>query len=101
MRDIGRCLAARPATVHGDALTGAGSRPITSAMADPASSMSPLVFDRALLRRRMQRAFLQGTADFLVERAAEDLQERLGAVLRPFPRVLDLGTPTPHVARML
>lgn len=54
----------------------------------------PIVFDRALQRRRLARAAALGYADFLVARAADDLTERLGAVLRRFSLALDLGTPT-------
>jgi SAM-dependent methyltransferase len=36
----------------------------------------------------------EGYADFLLVRAVEDLEERLAAVLRPFPQALDIGTPT-------
>jgi SAM-dependent methyltransferase len=61
----------------------------------------PDVFDRALLRRRLARAYAGAPADFLVARVAQDLSERLGAVLRPFPQVLDLGTPSPLVTEMI
>lgn len=63
--------------------------------------MSALVFDRPLVRARLARARARGCADFLVARAAEDLEDRLAAVLREFPVCVDLGTPTPHAARML
>ena len=66
---------------------------------------APRIFDRALARRRLARALAGGLghapATFLLERAVEDLTERLGAVLRPFPRVLDAGTPTAALARAL
>jgi SAM-dependent methyltransferase len=62
---------------------------------------APLVFDRALMRRRFERALRAGYADFLVARAAEDLEERLGVVLRDFPLALDIATPTPAAAAML
>lgn len=54
---------------------------------------SPLVFDRALLRRRGQRARSLGPETFLIDRVASDLAERLGAVLRRFDVAVDLGTP--------
>jgi SAM-dependent methyltransferase len=44
---------------------------------------------------RLERALHGGFAGFLVERAADDLIERLGAVLRKFGQALDLGTPIP------
>ena len=55
---------------------------------------APLVFDRALVRRRLARALQGGYADFLLARAAQDLEERLGTVLRGFALALDVGTPT-------
>ena len=55
---------------------------------------APLVFDRALVRRRLARALSGPYADFLLARAAQDLEDRLGTVLRDFPLALDIGTPT-------
>ena len=60
-----------------------------------------LVFDRALLRKRLARAYAQAPAGFLVDHLVDDFANRLSAVLRPFPRILDLGTPTPALAQML
>lgn len=57
-----------------------------------------LVFDRALGRSRLRRALAGGYPDFLLQRVAGDLDERLGAVLRQFDIAADLGTPLP-VAR--
>jgi SAM-dependent methyltransferase len=62
---------------------------------------APRIFDRDLMRRRMARARRGQPETFLLERAVEDLCERLGAVLRPFPRVLDASTPTPALAAAL
>jgi SAM-dependent methyltransferase len=61
-------------------------------MADAAAT--PL-FDAALARQRLDRARRMAVpgADFLMDRAAADLAERLTTVLRRFPRVLDIGTP--------
>src|SRR5438067_2314493 len=61
----------------------------------------PLVFDRALLRRRRLRACALGSETFLIDRVAADLAERLGAVLRQFDVAADLGTPTDAVGAML
>jgi SAM-dependent methyltransferase len=55
---------------------------------------TPTIFDRRLLRLRLSRALRTGPADFLLQRVVEDLDERLGSVLRQFDDVLDLGTPT-------
>ncbi|ALL12469.1 methyltransferase domain-containing protein [Caulobacter henricii] len=52
----------------------------------------PLLFDRALLRARLDRAAADyGDADFLKRRAAEDVVMRLETILRRFPVAVDLG----------
>ncbi len=56
-------------------------------------STSPPLFDTALLRRRLARAQAGGYASFLLQRLAEDLDDRLGTVLREFRTVLDVATP--------
>jgi SAM-dependent methyltransferase len=62
----------------------------------------PQIFDRALLRARLARAWRAGEpCDFLVARAAEDLIFRLSGTARPFPRALDLGSPHPVGAAVL
>lgn len=63
--------------------------------------MTPLLFDRSLLRARQRRARLQGPATFLLEHAATELGERLSAVLRSFDIAADVGTPTDAVRRVL
>ena len=55
---------------------------------------APLVFDRPLVRRRLGRALAAGYEEFLLRRAVDDLDDRLGTVLRHFPLALDVGTPT-------
>ncbi|MDI4665775.1 methyltransferase domain-containing protein [Xanthobacter autotrophicus] len=60
-----------------------------------------LVFDRPLLRRRLERAARLGPEPFLLERAAEDMADRLAAVKRHFGTAVDLGTPTDALARAL
>ncbi len=62
-------------------------------MSDPRPGKPPEIFDRALLRARRRRAATLGEAKFLLERAADDLAERLRAVKREFKLALDLGTP--------
>ena len=53
---------------------------------------SPLLFDRALHRARLDRAAPDyGSADFLKARAAEDVVMRLETILRRFPVAVDLG----------
>jgi SAM-dependent methyltransferase len=55
-------------------------------------SAPPLLFDRALHRRRLDRAAAgYGAADFLKVRAAQDAAARLEPILRDFPLALDLG----------
>jgi SAM-dependent methyltransferase len=53
---------------------------------------APILFDRALLRARQVRAEKIGTATFLLDRVAEDMAERLHAVLREFSSAADIGT---------
>jgi len=60
-----------------------------------------IVFDRALGRLRLARALAAGYPDFLLVRATEDLDERLGAVLRQFGAAADLGTPLPLAGPLL
>ena len=54
---------------------------------------APMLFDRALLRARQRRARKLGPAEFLLDRVAEDIDERLHAVLRDFSSVADVWTP--------
>ncbi|MFV0281577.1 MAG: methyltransferase domain-containing protein, partial [Rhodoblastus sp.] len=61
-------------------------------------SHAPLVFDRALVRRRQKRALAQGAQDFLLAAAVEELLARLSAAQRDFVRALDLGGPSPMLA---
>jgi SAM-dependent methyltransferase len=61
----------------------------------------PTIFDRRLLDARQTRALAQGPATFLLDRVAADLVERLSAVLRPFERAADIGTPTDALRRAL
>jgi SAM-dependent methyltransferase len=52
----------------------------------------PRLFDRVLHRKRLDRAAPGfGAADFLHRRAAVDLVERLEAIMRDFPRAVDLS----------
>jgi SAM-dependent methyltransferase len=62
---------------------------------------SPLIFDRVLLRTRRRRAAALGPATFLLDRVADDLADRLAAVLRRFDQALDLGTPGNAVRTVL
>ena len=61
----------------------------------------PIIFDRSLLRRRRRRAQRLGPSTFLLDRVAEDVAERLAAVLRQFDIAVDLGTPGDAVRRAL
>jgi len=62
---------------------------------------SPDLFDRPLLLARRARAARLGPATFLVDRVADDLADRLAAVLRSFPLAADLATPTSAVGDVL
>jgi len=66
-----------------------------------ATSSPPLIFDRPLSRARLARAIARCAPDFLMQRAAEDLEDRLASIRREFPRALDLATPTEHFAKVL
>ena len=65
----------------------------------------PRIFDRALLNRRLDRAWARprggAQADFLLARAALDLSERLSVVKRRFIIAADFGSPGPHGAAAL
>ncbi|WP_158811634.1 methyltransferase domain-containing protein [Beijerinckia sp. L45] len=61
----------------------------------------PPIFDRALLRRRLERALAQGPADFLLTRVVEDLDERLAVVQKRFAAIVDIGTPSSGLAQRL
>jgi SAM-dependent methyltransferase len=70
-------------------------------MADRPPSQRPLIFDRQLIRARRRRAASMGEATFLLDRVADDLADRLAAVLRRFELALDLGTPGEAVGAAL
>src|SRR5471030_1297670 len=58
----------------------------------PNPTTAPILFDRALLRARLDRARRLGPATFLLDRVAGDMAERLHAVLREFKSGADIGT---------
>ncbi|AVT74668.1 SAM-dependent methyltransferase [Rhodopseudomonas palustris] len=57
------------------------------------SDSTPILFDRRLLAARLQRAATLGPVPFLLDRVADEMDERLHAVLRNFTNVTDLWTP--------
>ncbi|MGZ5805116.1 MAG: SAM-dependent methyltransferase, partial [Xanthobacteraceae bacterium] len=61
----------------------------------------PVIFDRALLNARKNRARRLGAETFLLDRVADDLVERLGVVTRKFDVAADIGTPTSVLLRSL
>ena len=67
----------------------------------PNPNIAPVLFDRALLRARQSRALGSGPATFLLDRVAEDMAERLHAVLREFKNAADVGTPGDQVRSVL
>lgn len=65
-------------------------------------SAPPLIFDRALHAKRLERAApVFADADFLKRRAAEDAVARLETIMRDFPRAVDLGARTGAFAEAL
>src|SRR5579872_3352727 len=54
---------------------------------------APKLFDHAALRARLVRAERLGAETFLLDAVCNDLNERLGAVLRSFGGAIDVGTP--------
>src|SRR5712672_3148208 len=54
---------------------------------------APILFDRALLRARQRRALMQGPVTFLLDRVAEDIDDRLQVVTRKFADVADVWSP--------
>ena len=54
---------------------------------------APILFDRALLQQRLARAQRLGPVTFLLDRVAEDMEERLAAVNRSFADVAEIWTP--------
>jgi SAM-dependent methyltransferase len=69
-----------------------GASGVPSGMASNPTA-APILFDRVLLRDRLNRAARGGPATFLLDRIAEDMEERLHAVLREFADVADIWTP--------
>jgi SAM-dependent methyltransferase len=67
----------------------------------PNPTTAPVLFDRALLRARQKRALRFGPATFLLDRVADDMAERLHAVLRKFENAADVGTPGDQVRNAL
>ena len=66
-----------------------------------APTPAPILFDRVLLRARQNRARRAGPATFLLDRVAEDMAERLHAVLREFKAAADVGTAGDQVRQAL
>jgi SAM-dependent methyltransferase len=64
-------------------------------------TVTSVIFDRRLLRARLARAAALGPSTFLMDRAAEEIADRLGAVRRQFDRALDLDASIDTVRRAL
>jgi SAM-dependent methyltransferase len=58
----------------------------------PNPAAAPVLFDRALLKQRQERARKSGPVTFLLDRVAEDFGDRLQAVTRNFADVADVAT---------
>ena len=67
----------------------------------PNPNAAPILFDRALLRARQLRTLRSGAATFLLDRVAEDMAERLHAVLREFKSAADIGTAGDQVCNVV
>lgn len=67
----------------------------------PNPNTAPLLFDRALLRARQDRASRGEPATFLLDRVIEDIDERLQAVTRKFSDVADVWTPGTTLQELL
>ncbi len=65
------------------------------------SAAPPQIFDRRLLRHRLERAYGGAPATFLLQRASEEMGERLDAIRRRFDVGLDLGSPGPLISAVL
>jgi SAM-dependent methyltransferase len=55
---------------------------------------APILFDRTLLAQRQRRAFSLGPESFLFDRVLDEMEERIGAVMRDFGDIADIWTPT-------
>jgi SAM-dependent methyltransferase len=71
----------------------AASQPAYQPRMAPNETTAPVLFDRALLRKRQKRAEKLGPATFLLDRVTDDMEERLHAVLREFSNVADIWSP--------
>ncbi|MBV9558774.1 MAG: methyltransferase domain-containing protein [Pseudolabrys sp.] len=64
-------------------------------------SEKPTIFDRSLLRARLQRAMARKPATFLMDRVVADMVDRLAVVKREFAHGADVGTPGDALRRAL
>ncbi|MBR1153866.1 methyltransferase domain-containing protein [Bradyrhizobium sp. JYMT SZCCT0428] len=67
----------------------------------PNPTAAPLLFNRALLRARQDRARRAGPATFLLDRVTEDLEERLQAVKRNFSDAAEIWTPVELLRKLV
>jgi SAM-dependent methyltransferase len=75
---------------HRIARDGAGGVP-TGMASNP--TVAPMLFDRTMLRARLDRARRSEPVTFLLDRVREDMEDRLQAVTRSFSDVADVWTP--------
>ena len=57
-------------------------------------AIAPILFDRTLLAQRQRRALSLGPESFLFDRVLDEMEERIGAVMRDFGDIADIWTPT-------
>jgi len=62
-------------------------------MSPEKNSKAPVLFDRAVLKVRQDRATRLGAATFLLDHVARDAADRLGAIKRTLTSGIDLATP--------
>jgi len=67
----------------------------------PNPTTAPILFDRALLGMRLARARRDGAVTFLLDRATEDMADRLHAVSRSFSAAADVWTPGDGIVEAL
>jgi SAM-dependent methyltransferase len=100
----GLCLltGARPQAISTAYWQTAGGRPRHGGPHNRPQMNAPnALFDRDVVRLRLARAMRSGFVEMLVQRACDDLAERLGAITRAFPLAADLGTPTAAAVDLL
>jgi SAM-dependent methyltransferase len=61
----------------------------------------PALFDRSVRHLRSRRAHIHGPGNIAMQRLAEDMADRLAAVMRDFETAVDLGSPHEAIEQVL